>query len=53
MIRVRVEPRFLEEFFLTFPRYLVENGVRLKLFRPHTSPLERILMEKFGMGEET
>ncbi|ASJ07541.1 ABC transporter ATP-binding protein [Thermococcus pacificus] len=53
VIRVRVEPRFLEEFFLAFPRYLVENGVRLKLFRPHTSPLERILMEKFGMGEET
>lgn len=52
MIRVKVEPRFLEEFFLAIPKYLVANGVRLKLFRPHTSPLERILMEKFDMGEE-
>lgn len=52
ILRVKVDPRFLDEFFLAFPKYLVENGIRLKLFRPHTSPLERILMEKFGVGEE-
>ncbi|MBC7108970.1 MAG: ABC transporter ATP-binding protein [Methanomassiliicoccales archaeon] len=50
-IRVQVDPRFLEEFFLQFPKYLTSQGIRLKLFRPHTSPLERILMEKFSIGE--
>ncbi|AMQ19320.1 ABC transporter ATP-binding protein [Thermococcus peptonophilus] len=52
ILRVKVDSRFLDEFFLAFPKYLVENGIRLKLFRPHTSPLERILMEKFGVSEE-
>ncbi|ASI99625.1 ABC transporter ATP-binding protein [Thermococcus celer] len=50
-LRVRVDPRFLDEFFLQFPRYLSSQGIRLKLFKPHTSPLERILMEKFNVGE--
>ncbi|AAL80403.1 ABC transporter ATP-binding protein [Pyrococcus furiosus DSM 3638] len=53
IIRVRVDPRFLDEFFLQFPRYLTSQGIRLKLFKPHTSPLERILMEKFSIGEES
>ncbi|USG99313.1 ABC transporter ATP-binding protein [Thermococcus argininiproducens] len=51
IIRVQVDPRFLDELFLQFPKYLASQGIRLKLFRPHTSPLERILMEKFGIGE--
>ena len=51
IIRVQVDPRFLDELFLQFPKYLTSQGIRLKLFRPHTSPLERILMEKFGIGE--
>jgi len=49
VIRVIVEPKFLDEFFLIFPKYLSSNGIRLKLFKPHTSPLERILMEKFSL----
>ncbi|MCO6041310.1 ABC transporter ATP-binding protein [Thermococcus alcaliphilus] len=53
IIRVKVDPRFLDEFFLQFPKYLTSQGIRLKLFRPHTSPLERILMEKFSIGEES
>jgi len=53
IIRVKVDPRFLDEFFLQFPKYLTSQGVRLKLFKPHTSPLERILMEKFSIGEES
>jgi len=53
IIRVQVDPRFLDEFFLQFPKYLTSQGIRLKLFRPHTSPLERILMEKFNIGEES
>ena len=52
-IRVQVDPRFLDEFFLQFPKYLTSQGIRLKLFRPHTSPLERILMDKFNIGEES
>ena len=52
-IRVQVDPRFLDEFFLQFPKYLTSQCIRLKLFRPHTSPLERILMEKFNIGEES
>ena len=52
-IRVQVDPRFLDEFFLQFPKYLTSQGICLKLFRPHTSPLERILMEKFNIGEES
>lgn len=53
IIRVKVDPRFLDEFFLQFPKYLTSRGIRLKLFKPHTSPLERILMEKFSIGEES
>ncbi|WP_175059473.1 ABC transporter ATP-binding protein [Thermococcus sp. 2319x1] len=53
IIRVKVDPRFLDEFFLQFPKHLVSRGIRLKLFKPHTSPLERILMEKFSIGEES
>jgi len=53
MLRVQVDPRFLDEFFLQFPKYLSSQGIRLKLFRPHTSRLERILMEKFNIGEES
>lgn len=53
IIRVKVDPRFLDEFFLQFPKYLTSQGIRLKLFKPHTSPLERILMEKFSIGEES
>lgn len=53
IIRVKVDPRFLDEFFLQFPKYLTSQGIRLKLFRPHTSPLERILMEKFSIGDES
>ncbi|AIF69624.1 ABC transporter [Palaeococcus pacificus DY20341] len=49
IIRVKVELKFLDEFFLQFPKYLAKEGIRLKLFRPHTSPLERILMEKFNI----
>ncbi|MCD6372080.1 MAG: ABC transporter ATP-binding protein [Thermococcus sp.] len=52
VIRVIVEPKFLDEFFLAFPKYLSSNGIRLKLFKPHTSPLERILMEKFSLEVE-
>jgi ABC-2 type transport system ATP-binding protein len=49
ILHARIEPRFLEEFFLQFPHYLASEGIKLKLFKPHTSPLERILMEKFNI----
>ncbi|WP_048148733.1 ABC transporter ATP-binding protein [Palaeococcus ferrophilus] len=52
VLRVIVEPKFRDEFFLAFPKYLSSEGIRLKLFKPHTSPLERILMEKFSLEVE-
>ena len=50
ILRVRLDERFAERFFLEFPMFLAENKLALKLFKPHTSPLERILMKRFNVG---
>lgn len=52
IFRVKVDLCFFDEFFLVFLKYFVENGIRLKFFRLYMSLFERILMEKFGVGEE-
>jgi len=50
ILRVKLDERFAERFFLEFPMFLAENKLALKLFKPHTSPLERILMKRFNVG---
>ncbi|CAI1493265.1 ABC-type multidrug transport system, ATPase component [Thermococcus nautili] len=52
ILRVRLDERFAERFFTEVPRFIGENGLALKLFKPHTSPLERILMKRFNAGWE-
>ena len=52
VVRVRLDKRFMESFFLDVPLFLAENKLALKLFKPHTSPLERILMKRFNLGWE-
>ena len=50
ILRVRLDERFAERFFTEVPQFISENGLALKLFKPHTSPLERILMKRFNAG---
>ncbi|WP_297535721.1 ABC transporter ATP-binding protein [Thermococcus sp.] len=52
ILRVRLDERFAERFFTEVPQFISENGLALKLFKPHTSPLERILMKRFNAGWE-
>ncbi|MEO2151290.1 MAG: ABC transporter ATP-binding protein [Thermococcus sp.] len=52
ILRVHLDERFAERFFMEVPRFIGENGLVLKLFKPHTSPLERILMKRFNAGWE-
>ncbi|ASJ10974.1 ABC transporter [Thermococcus sp. P6] len=50
IVRVKLDERFAERFFLELPKFLAENRLALRLFKPHTSPLERILMKRFNVG---
>jgi len=50
VIRVKLDERFVEEFFLEVPAFIASEKLALRLFKPHTSPLERILMERFNVG---
>ncbi|CAD5244734.1 ABC transporter ATP-binding protein [Thermococcus camini] len=50
ILRVKLDERFAEQFFLELPMFLAENELALKLFKSHTSPLERILMKRFSVG---
>jgi len=50
VVRVRLDERFAERVFLELPKFLAKNGLALRLFKPHTSPLERILMKRFNVG---
>ncbi|MCD6523669.1 MAG: ABC transporter ATP-binding protein [Thermococcus sp.] len=52
IVRVHLDERFAEKFFTEVPAFIAENGLALKLFKPHTSPLERILMKRFNEGWE-
>ncbi|NJF24817.1 ABC transporter ATP-binding protein [Thermococcus sp. Bubb.Bath] len=52
VVRVKLDERFMENFFIDVPLFLSENKLALKLFKPHTSPLERILMKRFNLGWE-
>ena len=52
IIRVKLDERFAEEFFLEVPAFIASEKLALRLFKPHTSPLERILMKRFSMGWE-
>jgi len=52
IVRVHLDERFAEKFFTEVPAFIAENGLALKLFKPHTSPLERILMKRFNGGWE-
>lgn len=49
VVRVRLDERLMEEFFHEIPRFLADNGIALKLFKPHISPLERMLMKHFSL----
>ncbi len=50
IIRVKLDERFSEEFFLEVPAFIASEKLALRLFKPHTSPLERILMKRFNVG---
>ncbi|NJE29606.1 ABC transporter ATP-binding protein [Thermococcus sp. 18S1] len=50
ILRVKLDERFAERFFFELPAFLAEEGLALKLFKSHTSPLERILMKRFNVG---
>ncbi|WP_297521211.1 hypothetical protein [Thermococcus sp.] len=50
IIRVKLDERFAEEFFLEVPAFIASEKLALRLFKPHTSPLERILMKRFNVG---
>ena len=50
IVRVKLDERFAEEFFLEVPAFIASEKLALRLFKPHTSPLERILMKRFNMG---
>jgi ABC-2 type transport system ATP-binding protein len=49
-LRVKLDERFAERFFVELPQFLAREQLALKLFKPHTSPLERILMKRFNVG---
>ncbi len=50
VVRVRLDERFIHKFFLDVPRFIAEEGMMLTLFKPHVSPLERMLMKRFNIG---
>ncbi|WP_297436246.1 ABC transporter ATP-binding protein [Thermococcus sp.] len=50
ILRVHLDERFIDEFFIELPAFVAEQRLSLKLFKPHTSPLERILMKRFNVG---
>ncbi|WP_297071603.1 ABC transporter ATP-binding protein [Thermococcus sp.] len=50
VVRVKLDKRFVDRFFEDVPVFLAKEKLALKLFKPHTSPLERILMKRFNMG---
>ncbi len=50
ILRVKLDERFLERFFFEVPAFIATEKLALRLFKPHTSPLERILMERFNVG---
>ncbi|NJD99733.1 ABC transporter ATP-binding protein [Thermococcus sp. LS1] len=50
VLRVKLDERFAERFFEEVPAFLAREKLALKLFKPHTSPLERILMKRFNVG---
>ena len=50
ILRVKLDERSTERFFFELPEFLTRKGLALKLFKPHTSPLERILMKRFNVG---
>ena len=50
IIRVKLDERFSEEFFLEVPAFIASEKLALRLFKPHTSPIERILMKRFNVG---
>ncbi|WP_237705089.1 ATP-binding cassette domain-containing protein [Thermococcus zilligii] len=50
VVRVVLDERFSESFFLEVPKFIAGENQALKLFKPHTSPLERILMKRFNAG---
>ncbi|WP_297522658.1 ABC transporter ATP-binding protein [Thermococcus sp.] len=52
VLRVKLDERFLERFFFEVPAFIAAEKLALRLFKPHTSPLERILMERFNVGWE-
>ncbi|WP_461864872.1 ABC transporter ATP-binding protein [Thermococcus sp.] len=52
VVRVKLDERFSERFFVEVPAFIAGEGLALKLFKSHTSPLERILMKRFNMGWE-
>ena len=52
ILRVKLDERFAERFFVEVPAFIAREGLALKLFKSHTSPLERILMKRFNVGWE-
>ncbi|ASJ09650.1 ABC transporter [Thermococcus siculi] len=52
LVRVKLDERFLDDFFLELPAFIASEKLALKLFKPHTSPLERILTERFNVRWE-
>ncbi|NJE04901.1 ABC transporter ATP-binding protein [Thermococcus sp. M36] len=52
VVRVKLDERFINDFFLELPAFVAEQKLALKLFKPHTSPLERILMKRFNVRWE-
>ncbi len=50
ILRVKLDERFADQFFKELPELIAQEKLELRLFKPHTSPLERILMKRFNMG---
>ncbi len=50
ILRVKLDERFADEFFMEVPAFIASEKLALRLFKPHTSPLERILMKRFNVG---
>ncbi|ASA77915.1 ABC transporter ATP-binding protein [Thermococcus sp. 5-4] len=50
ILRVKLDERFAERFFVELPEFIAREKLALKLFKSHTSPLERILMKRFNVG---
>ncbi|WP_297458134.1 hypothetical protein [Thermococcus sp.] len=48
--RVTLDGRFMGDLFQEVQVFLAQEGLAHRLFKSHTSPLERILMERFNAG---